>query len=50
MALWILINQTRGITIEEFFEAMEWAEKYGLTNLGPNSISTRNFYKFRRGD
>jgi putative pyruvate formate lyase activating enzyme len=38
----------RGITVQEFLEAMEWAEKYGLTNLDPQSVATRNFYKFRR--
>ncbi len=37
----------RGITVEEFMEAMDWAEKYGLTNLDPQSRATRNFYKHR---
>jgi putative pyruvate formate lyase activating enzyme len=41
---------SRGITAQEFLEAMDWAEKYGLTNLDPQSIANRNFYKFRRGD
>lgn len=34
----------RGITVKEFLEAMEWAEKYGLTNLDPNSKAARNFF------
>jgi len=38
----------RGITVQEFLEAMEWAEKYGLTNLDPQSVVLRNFYRFRR--
>jgi putative pyruvate formate lyase activating enzyme len=33
----------RGITIEEYLEAMRWADKYGLTNLDPNSVKVRNF-------
>lgn len=37
----------RGITVKEFLEAMEWAEKYGLTNLDPQSVSIRNLYRFR---
>jgi putative pyruvate formate lyase activating enzyme len=36
---------SRGITVEEFLEAMEWAEKYGLTNLDPQSVSIRNLYR-----
>jgi putative pyruvate formate lyase activating enzyme len=40
----------RGITIREFLEAMNWAEKYGLTNLDPQSVATRNFYFNRRTD
>jgi putative pyruvate formate lyase activating enzyme len=39
----------RGITMQEFLEAMEWAKKYGLTNLDPQSVSVRNFYRRRRG-
>jgi putative pyruvate formate lyase activating enzyme len=35
----------RGITVQEFLEAMEWAEKNGLTNLDPNSVAVRNFYR-----
>jgi putative pyruvate formate lyase activating enzyme len=38
----------RGITVQEFLEAMDWAEKYGLTNLDPKSLSVRNFYLNRR--
>jgi len=34
----------RGITAKEFLEAMEWAERYGLTNLDPNSKAVRRFY------
>ena len=34
----------RGITVEEFLEAMDWAEKYGLTGLDPRSIRVRDFY------
>jgi putative pyruvate formate lyase activating enzyme len=40
----------RGITTREFLEAMNWAEKYGLTNLDPQSIAVRNFYFHRRAD
>jgi putative pyruvate formate lyase activating enzyme len=40
----------RGITIKEFLEAIDWAEKAGLTNLDPQSISLRRFYSlFRAG-
>jgi len=40
----------RGITVQEFLEAMEWAEKNGLSNLDPNSVAVRNFYKHRRSE
>ena len=40
----------RGITIQEFLEAMDWAEKYGLTNLDPQSVALRNFYHHRRAN
>ena len=40
----------RGITPQEFLEAMEWAEKYGLTNLDPQSVAVRNFYHHRRSN
>lgn len=36
---------SRGITVKEFLEAMEWAEKYGLTNLDPQSVAVRNLYR-----
>jgi len=35
---------SRGITVREFMEAMEWAEKYGLTNLDPKSLAVKKFY------
>jgi putative pyruvate formate lyase activating enzyme len=38
----------RGITVQEFMEAMDWAQKYGLTNLDPQSKALWNFYKQRR--
>lgn len=34
----------RGITVQEFLEAMDWAEKYGLTSLDPRSVRIRDFY------
>ncbi len=34
----------RGITVQEFLEAMNWAEKYGLTGLDPRSVRVREFY------
>ena len=40
----------RGITAQEFLEAMDSAEKYGLTNLDPQSIALRNFYRHRRSN
>lgn len=40
----------RGITVGEFLEAMEWAKKYGLTNLDPNSKSLWYFYLQRKSD
>jgi len=40
----------RGITEQEFLEAMDSAEKYGLTNLDPQSIALRNFYRHRRSN
>jgi len=36
----------RGITVQEFLEAMGWAEEYGLTNLDPQSLALRKFYTF----
>ncbi|MGD2187258.1 MAG: radical SAM protein [Desulfobacterales bacterium] len=34
----------RGITVQEFLEAMDWTEKYGLTRLDPRSVRIRDFY------
>ena len=34
----------RGITVQEFLEAMEWAEQHGLTDLDPRSVRVRDFY------
>jgi putative pyruvate formate lyase activating enzyme len=39
----------RGITVEEFLEAMEWAKWHGLTNLDPHSVQLHTFYRRRRG-
>jgi putative pyruvate formate lyase activating enzyme len=38
----------RGITHEEFLEAVGWAEKHGLTNLDARSVALRDFYRSRR--
>jgi putative pyruvate formate lyase activating enzyme len=38
----------RGITVQEFLEAMDWARSYGLTNLDPHSVALRNFYRGRQ--
>jgi putative pyruvate formate lyase activating enzyme len=38
----------RGITREEFLEAMEWARWHGLTNLDPHSVQVRDLYRRRR--
>jgi putative pyruvate formate lyase activating enzyme len=35
----------RRITVEEYLEAMRWAEEHGLTNLDPRSIDMRNLYR-----
>jgi putative pyruvate formate lyase activating enzyme len=40
----------RGISAQEFLEAMDSAEKHGLTNLDPQSIALRNFYRHRRSN
>jgi putative pyruvate formate lyase activating enzyme len=37
----------RGINAQEFLEAMAWAEKHGLTNLDPQSVALKNFYRHR---
>jgi uncharacterized Fe-S radical SAM superfamily protein PflX len=34
----------RGITVGEFLEAMDWAEKEGLKGLDPRSVQLREFY------
>ncbi len=39
----------RGITAQEFTEAMDWAIRYGLTNLDPKSKELREFYRRRSG-
>ncbi|MHC4593011.1 MAG: radical SAM protein [Planctomycetota bacterium] len=38
----------RGITAEEFLEAMEWAEEAGLTTLDRRSLSQREIFRRRR--
>jgi putative pyruvate formate lyase activating enzyme len=38
----------RGITHEEFLEAVGWAERYGLTNLDARSVALRDLYLSRR--
>jgi putative pyruvate formate lyase activating enzyme len=37
----------RGITVQEFLEAMEWARKYELKNLDPRSEAVEKFYRKR---
>ncbi|MDY7035561.1 MAG: radical SAM protein [Thermodesulfobacteriota bacterium] len=39
---------SRGITVEEFLEAMTWAERQGLTNLDPHSVAVKKFYLQRK--
>jgi putative pyruvate formate lyase activating enzyme len=39
---------SRGITVDEFLEAMAWAEQYGLTNLDPKTVAVRDFYLERK--
>jgi putative pyruvate formate lyase activating enzyme len=34
----------RSITAEEYLEAMNWAEQYGLTNLDPKSKAVKDFF------
>jgi putative pyruvate formate lyase activating enzyme len=34
----------RGITVEEFLEAIEWAQEYGLTNLDEKSLTLWKYY------
>ncbi|MGD2126603.1 MAG: radical SAM protein [Desulfobacteraceae bacterium] len=40
----------RGLTVQEFLEAMDWAEKAGLTNLDAQSVAIRKFYGRHRKD
>jgi putative pyruvate formate lyase activating enzyme len=34
----------RGITVQEFLEAMDWAQEHGLTRMDPHSIRVRDHY------
>ena len=34
----------RTISAEEYIEAINWAEQYGLTNLDPKSVAVRDFF------
>ncbi|MGD8948515.1 MAG: radical SAM protein [Desulfobacterales bacterium] len=34
----------RAITVEEYLEAMQWAQEYGLKNLDPKSLVIRDFF------
>jgi putative pyruvate formate lyase activating enzyme len=38
---------SRGITVQEFLEAMAWAEQHGLTNLDPHSVAVKDLYARR---
>ncbi len=38
----------RGITVQEYMEAIDWAIKYGLNNLDPQSKALYHFYRSRR--
>jgi putative pyruvate formate lyase activating enzyme len=35
----------RGISVQEFLEAIDWAEQYGLTQLDSRSVAVRDFYR-----
>ena len=35
---------SRGISAEEYLEAMKWAEQWGLANLDPKSVAVRDFF------
>ncbi len=35
----------RRITVEEYLEAMKWAETHGLTNLDPHSLMIKELYE-----
>ena len=39
---------SRGITVNEFLEAIEWAKQSSLTNLDPKSVAVYEFYRHRR--
>jgi putative pyruvate formate lyase activating enzyme len=41
---------SRGITVQEFLESMDWAEEAGLTNLDPKSVAVAEFYRLRRSN
>jgi len=41
---------SRGITVQEFLEAIDWAEQVGLTNLDPKSLAVAEFYRHRRSN
>ena len=41
---------SRGITVQEFLEAIDWAEQAGLTNLDPKSVAVAEFYRHRRSN
>jgi len=34
----------RAVTVEEYLEAMQWAQDYGLKNLDPKSLVIRDFF------
>ncbi len=38
----------RGITVDEFLEAMNWAEELGLKNLDDKAMAVRDFYLRRK--
>jgi len=40
----------RAITVKEFMEAVEWAKKYGLTNLDYQTMMLWNFYQKHESD
>jgi len=40
----------RGITVQEFLEAMDGAKRYGLINLDPKSVMSKKIFERRRTD
>jgi putative pyruvate formate lyase activating enzyme len=38
----------RGITVQEFLEAIDWAQEYGLINLDSRSLAIKKIYDRRR--